>query len=71
MISVRHWSKGSARNNGPQRPSGTVHKRASSGIDWTQKRLCGCGQTMRRCDACGEWVCNAPGHLKHVCGGAR
>lgn len=65
-VSLRTWSKGSARNDGPQRPSGVVHRRAPSSL-FKEVHLCKCGQTQRRCDECGAWVCGAPGHLKHVC----
>lgn len=29
--------------------------------------LCACGCPKKRCVPCGEWFCNATGHLPHVC----
>ena len=28
-----------------------------------------CGSAMKRCEGCGEYVCEAPGHARHGCGG--
>ncbi|MFT3836748.1 MAG: hypothetical protein QM723_07110 [Myxococcaceae bacterium] len=32
--------------------------------------FCSCGRPMRRCDDCGQHACDAPGHARHLCGGA-
>lgn len=33
--------------------------------------FCPCGLVTAYCAPCDEWVCSAPGHLKHVCRSAR
>ncbi len=40
--------------------------RKSSGVE---HHFCGCGRVQALCAECDVWVCNAPGHLKHVCRG--
>lgn len=34
-------------------------------------KLCPCGSKKRACFGCGEFVCVAPGHAEHRCGGPK
>ncbi len=71
-LSLRAWSKGSARGAGPIRQTGTVRLRepgAAFRALLRAQRMCRRdGKAERRCDECGDWVCDAPGHMAHRCG---
>jgi hypothetical protein len=64
-ISLRQWSKGSARGAGPQVQRGVVH------INYDARAadiaMCAHGIAMRRCDDCGVYVASHPGAVAHVC----
>ena len=49
---------------------GTVYRRKFE-HDAKYFHLCGCGQRQTLCLGCLLWICEAPGHLKHVCAGAK
>lgn len=48
---------------------GTVYRRKFE-HDAKYFHLCGCGQKQTLCLGCLTWICEAPGHLKHLCAGA-
>lgn len=55
---------------GNHRVAFAVPERTATG-DEQPRHFCGCGIEQRYCAPCSTWVCHAPGHLKHECGGAR
>ena len=48
---------------------GTVY--ANRAFAHGELHLCGCGIEQRLCTGCNTWVCQAPGHLQHVCEASR
>lgn len=60
---LRVVSKGSSRGAGPKVKKGRVHPRR---FEHPERTACPCGRVMLRCDDCGAFWCNAPGHAAHV-----
>lgn len=65
---LRVVSKGSSRGAGPQVKRGRVYRHAFEGHP--ARVTCPCGKVKLRCDECGVFWCNAPGHAAHECGRA-
>jgi hypothetical protein len=64
------WAKGSARNTGPAKATGTVRVPDAAEVRGMFRDLnppCACGKRQLRCDDCAGWYCNDPGHALHVC----
>ena len=67
-LSQRTWSKGSARGAGPAKQVGALRVKDFARVEIREPRCSSDGAPMRRCDDCGVFVCDKPGHLKHRCG---
>ena len=69
-VSNRAWN-GSSRSGGGRKARGSITLPNPAAVKLVQQAVCSCGRPKVSCRDCGELWCDAPGHQRHACGGAR
>lgn len=76
LVLVRRGGRVHARGHNPEKDGVDCPRRVSHFATCPQAAAWrkpvpnhSCGTPMQRCEGCGEYVCPAPGHAAHACGG--